>query len=63
MKREKMREKEAGNKEVTFLIKCFFSSEQSRAEYKEVSWCQQAHTQRFLVSFGKFFFFTLALSK
>lgn len=62
--RGEMRETEEGKKkEVTFLIECFFSSEQSRAEYKGVSWCQHTHTTHFLVSFGKFFFFTLALSK
>lgn len=42
--RGEMRETEEGKKkEVTFLIECFFSSEQSRAEYKRVSWCQHTH--------------------
>lgn len=42
--RGEMRETEEGKKkEVTFLIECFFSSEQSRAEYKGVSWCQHTH--------------------
>lgn len=42
--RGEMRETEEGKKkEVTFLIECFFSSEQSRAEYKRVRWCQHTH--------------------
>lgn len=59
-----MRETEEGKKkEVTFLIECFFSSEQSRAVNTRGCAGANTHTTHFLVSFGKFFFFTLALSK
>lgn len=61
-----MREIGEGKREVTFLIECFFSSKQSRAEYNRVSWCQHTHVhaRTFLCPLANLpSFFTLALSK
>ena len=59
-----MRTMEQGERENHFLLPFYLFFSLSKVEYMEYSWCQKTHIHTlFPVSFGKFFWFTLAWSR